>query len=170
MRIFTVSTWSIIVISAILAIHLLGLWSLALFAVLHPTWTRKLDAWALIRLGAALTRDRDIDLPLLANVDEQEANILDQLDGWVGEHAVEESSNQQAAQGLSAAGPKADFARRHQGPPRHIVIGGSQLLHPDTMYAMFRSETVTHGLEKGFSFPSFKKGYQKLFSRDQTTS
>jgi hypothetical protein len=65
-RIFKIDTWAIIVISVVTALHILGLWALAVYAGIHHTWTNTLDAFAVLRLGGSLTDEKD--MPRLGRV------------------------------------------------------------------------------------------------------
>ncbi|KAL9107780.1 MAG: hypothetical protein Q9227_007402 [Pyrenula ochraceoflavens] len=177
---FTVSNWAIVAISTILAIHLLGLWGLALFAFTHPTWTHKLDGWALIRMGAALAKDRDIDLPLLANINAEEADVLDCTDGWVGEAADYSQSQNNDPLGVKTAytgreqePPAAAATGEEEEAPRIIVFGGPRPLRSGAKYAVYRAGSVIQKLEergRGRGYGGFlgrwRWGYQKLFSRE----
>lgn len=76
-----ISRAGIIVISMLLAIFLLSLYAMALYSTWTPRWTTQLDAFAMMRLGAAVA-DR---VPLLLSRKRDEVAALDQLPGCVGD-------------------------------------------------------------------------------------
>ncbi|KAJ7720621.1 hypothetical protein B0H16DRAFT_1335984 [Mycena metata] len=102
MQIPVISLTGIIVVSAVLGLFLLVLLSVALYAWRTPTWTTTLDAFAMLRIGAA------VGAPLRPARDSDEAEnerwllfprngaagvaALDQLPGWVGDALHAEGS------------------------------------------------------------------------------
>ncbi|KAL9621641.1 MAG: hypothetical protein Q9160_003893 [Pyrenula sp. 1 TL-2023] len=152
MRKPSVTNTSIILISVILALHLIGLWLLAIFAMVVPTWTRSLDSWALIRMGAAISEEVHADLPLLGNIRADEAKILDHMEGWVGESSTEEDHRQETRpygthiRSIDEDGSGLPPSKISAGPIPRITIGGSRKLRRGTSYALFRSEISEHGL------------------------
>lgn len=145
-------------ISAVLALHLTGLWLLAIFAITVPTWTMSLDSWALIRMGAAISKDEHAELPLLANIPADEAEVLDHTDGWVGEAEAEKKmrndSSSRSRLGEDHTSPSSATSSPDAFP--RIVIGGSKPLRRGTAYAMFRSEIVEYGLSVSLAKGSWK--------------
>ncbi|TVY18487.1 hypothetical protein LARI1_G005501 [Lachnellula arida] len=81
----TISLAGIILISILLGIDLLALLAMAIYASFSPTWTKQLDAFALLRIGAALG-DR---VPLLVGLRTHKIKALDELPGWIGDAADE---------------------------------------------------------------------------------
>lgn len=77
----------LIIITILIILQLSGLLFLALYSNAHPTWTRWLDSFALLRLGAA----RKDDLPLISAMDAKELAVLDEKAGWISE--ANEDSN-----------------------------------------------------------------------------
>ncbi|KAL2045792.1 hypothetical protein ABVK25_012054 [Lepraria finkii] len=72
---------ALIVISALLAIQILCLAGLALYASWYHTWTNSFDAFALLRMGASLGQE---ELPLISNVKASTMFSLDEREGWIG--------------------------------------------------------------------------------------
>lgn len=162
MRKPSVTNTSIILISVILALHLIGLWVLAIFAMSVPTWTRSLDSWALIRMGAAISEEAHADLPLLSNIRADEAEILDHMEGWVGESSTDENRRQEPTsdgtrmRSVDENGSDLPISKVSTGSLPRITIGGSRRLRRDTSYALFRSEIIEHGLSAGLLKGSWK--------------
>lgn len=77
----SISLASIIVISVLIAIDLLGLLATALYASWFPRWTGSLDAFSLLRLGSSISEH----ITLKISSDDDAIDILDQLPGWVGD-------------------------------------------------------------------------------------
>lgn len=50
----TVERWTVVFLSVIIALHLVGLTSLAVYTAYHPTWTETFDSMAVLRLGVWL--------------------------------------------------------------------------------------------------------------------
>ena len=76
---------SLIVISILLTAQLIGLALLSTYAVRHPTWTESLDAFALLRIGAAMAED----VPLISAMQAKDVSMLDERDGWIGDEGCE---------------------------------------------------------------------------------
>ena len=81
----TISLAGIILISTLLGIDLLALFAMAIYASFSPKWTKQLDAFTLLRMGAALG-DR---VPLLVGLRTNKIKTLDELPGWIGDAAEE---------------------------------------------------------------------------------
>jgi len=79
---------SIIALTIAIAVFLLSLLLLAVYASFSKTWTYSLDAYALLRIGAELGRDA---LPFLIVKDAHLIAELDDLPGWVGDVTVDDS-------------------------------------------------------------------------------
>lgn len=71
----------LVIISVLIILQLTGLFSLALYASRHATWTELLDSFALLRLGAAMADE----LPLISALEAKELAVLDEKEGWVGD-------------------------------------------------------------------------------------
>ncbi|KAI0451725.1 hypothetical protein F5B21DRAFT_485885 [Xylaria acuta] len=83
-----ISRAGIVLISTLLGLYLLGVLSMALYAAGVPRWTNTLDAFAMIRVGAAMG-DR---VPLLACEDVDRVNALDEMPGGIGDATGGEGS------------------------------------------------------------------------------
>lgn len=75
-----ISLGGIIVVSILLGLYLVPLLALALYASFFPRWTEHLDAFAMLRLGAAIGPDT---LPLLIGKDSDKIKVLDELPGSI---------------------------------------------------------------------------------------
>jgi hypothetical protein len=64
----------LIIISVLIILQLAGLFSLALYASAHATWTESLDSFVLLRLSAAMTNE----LPLISALKAKELTVLDE--------------------------------------------------------------------------------------------
>ena len=69
------------VISILLAVFLLSLFAMALYSTWQVRWTRQLDAFAMMRVGAAV-KDQ---VPLLVGRRLDKMTVLDRMPGWVGD-------------------------------------------------------------------------------------
>ncbi|KAI8627181.1 hypothetical protein F5Y19DRAFT_443539 [Xylariaceae sp. FL1651] len=76
-----ISRAAIILISTLLGLHLLGVLSMALYAAWVPRWTNTLNAFAMMRVGAAMA-DR---VPLLVCKDVDQVKALDDMPGGFGD-------------------------------------------------------------------------------------
>ncbi|KAK1147074.1 hypothetical protein N8T08_001813 [Aspergillus melleus] len=77
----TMSKATMVVISILLAVYLLCLLAVSAWASIRIGWTVSLDAYAMLKIGAALGTDS-----LHSNaIREGKENVLDKLPGWVGE-------------------------------------------------------------------------------------
>lgn len=72
----------IVALTIAIAVFLLSLLMLAVYASFSKTWTYSLDAHALLRIGAELGREA---LPFLVIRDAHHIGELDELPGWVGD-------------------------------------------------------------------------------------
>ena len=82
-----ISRAGMVLISALMAIFLLSLFALALYASLTPRWTHELDSFAMIRIGAAVA-DK---VPLMVGRRVDCIRALDEMPGWIGD--AEEQSD-----------------------------------------------------------------------------
>ena len=69
------------VISTLLGIYLLGLFAVAFYSALTPSWTTQLDAFAMMRIGAAISEE----VPLKVVDDTKNVHILDRTPGYFGD-------------------------------------------------------------------------------------
>lgn len=77
-----ISSAGIVVISSLWAIYLACLLSLAVYSVRTPRWTNQLDAFAMIRVGAATTDER---ICWKVGFETQTIDALDDLPGFIGD-------------------------------------------------------------------------------------
>lgn len=76
-----ISRAGVIVVSILLALDLLALFALALYASLSPRWTGLLDAFAMIRLGLSLGER----VPLMVVEDSEDVTVMDRIPGFLGD-------------------------------------------------------------------------------------
>lgn len=77
----SISLAGLIVISVLLAVYLVALCAVAVYASRYPRWTSHLDSFAMMRIGAAVG-DR---VPLLVGEHVDKIAVLDEIPGWVGD-------------------------------------------------------------------------------------
>jgi hypothetical protein len=77
-----ISLAGLIFVSALLGAHLLGLLLLAMYATFSSRWADKLDAFAMMRIGAAMAQTKP--LPLAVGREMDKIEILDEYPGRVG--------------------------------------------------------------------------------------
>ena len=106
-----VSLPAIIVISILIALQLIGLTWLAFISSRRSTWTPSLNAFALLRMGAALHKD----LPLISATQATELAVLDDIPGWIGSDSRGEGAGK-------------------------LVIGGPEEIVPRRKYRMVENE------------------------------
>lgn len=80
-RVPVISTTGIATVSALLGLFLLSLFVMAIYSVRISRWTKSLDAFAMMRIGASLSPD--LKMHLVPTVSEMEQ--LDDKPGWVGD-------------------------------------------------------------------------------------
>ena len=107
----TISPPAIVTISVLLSLQVAGLAWIAILGLKRPTWTRSLDAFALLRMGAALHKE----MPLISSMKAGELELLDEKPGWIG-----------------GDGP---LVRA-----QNLVIGGPDEVVPDRRYRMVENE------------------------------
>ena len=76
-----ISLPGIALISLLLGVYLTSLLSMAIYSKLDPKWTGQLDAFAMMRLGAAIADD----LPLSVAFSPERIKVLDETPGWIGD-------------------------------------------------------------------------------------
>lgn len=81
----TMSLAGMIVISALLGIYLSFLLAMAFYSCKTGLWTSQFDAFAMLRLGSALSEN----VPLLLSRDNNKISVLDELPGWVGDGSLD---------------------------------------------------------------------------------
>ncbi|KAK5700653.1 hypothetical protein LTR97_005170 [Elasticomyces elasticus] len=77
----SISPAGMYIISILLAIFLLSLLAMALYSTWQVRWTRQLDAFAMMRVGAAV-KDQ---VPMLVGGNAGKISSLDRMPGWVGD-------------------------------------------------------------------------------------
>jgi hypothetical protein len=103
----TVSPTGIVVASVLLALHLAGLLALAVYTARARSWTRDLDAFAMLRIGAAYTEH----LPLMLEGRSYEAmKTLDALPGNIGDERPDGESGRLA---MGVPGPLGGGERKY---------------------------------------------------------
>ncbi|KAJ5671878.1 hypothetical protein N7507_001005 [Penicillium longicatenatum] len=80
-KIPVISTAGVILISTLLGIDVFIILALATYAWWSPRWTRYMDSWAMMRIGASLTQDAS----LLVSREEDKVKALDGIPGWIGD-------------------------------------------------------------------------------------
>ncbi|RMY41428.1 hypothetical protein D0866_00593 [Hortaea werneckii] len=83
-----ISRTGMVLISILLGLDLTCLLGLAIYSSLTPTWTHQFDAFAMMRLGAAMHED----VPLHVSHSHSQVKVLDTMSGFVGD-GPEETSN-----------------------------------------------------------------------------
>ncbi|GLA41284.1 hypothetical protein AnigIFM63309_009372 [Aspergillus niger] len=79
--------WSlagIIVISTLIGLQILGLCLIVFYCRSVPTWTDSLDAFAMLRMGAELQREKHVRFAGIRDTDKQDMEDLGRIDGLVG--------------------------------------------------------------------------------------
>ncbi|KAE8140900.1 hypothetical protein BDV38DRAFT_279876 [Aspergillus pseudotamarii] len=75
-----ISRGGIIVVSILLGLFLICLLVLALYSAWIPRWTKTLESFAMLRIGASISEKT----PLLASQDVEGIKSLDETPGWIG--------------------------------------------------------------------------------------
>jgi hypothetical protein len=78
-----ISRGGIIAVSTIMGLFFAILFAMVFYSLWMPRWTRRLDAFAMLRMGAAM-HDK---LPLLVALNMDKVKALDEMPGWVGDAA-----------------------------------------------------------------------------------
>ncbi|KAH8432954.1 uncharacterized protein LDX57_010588 [Aspergillus melleus] len=91
----SISQTGMIVISVLMAIYLGALLATTLYATSGRRWTDKLDAFAMMRLGASISEQ----VPLWIAEEVDEIKTLDETPGWIGDSATEDKTVGQIALG-----------------------------------------------------------------------
>ena len=77
-----------VVISILLAVHLLGLLALAQYASIQPSWT----SFAILRLGGAIGRE----LPAVSAAEASDLPLLDEKAGGIGDAGFKGDEEEEA--------------------------------------------------------------------------
>lgn len=111
----TITLAGIVVVSLLLAMQIIGLTLLAIYASRSATWTESLDSWAMLRLGAEIGRE---EMPAVSALEAREAEVLDEQKGWVGDMGFE--------------------VREGKVDVRELGLGGKGRVREGVMYRMVR--------------------------------
>ena len=102
-----ISRTGILFISILLGVFLASLLGLAIYSAVLPRWTDRLDAFAMLRIGASIS-DK-IQFRIIPNA--QRVHVLDELPGWIGDAAsVEDAQGELALGGPGRLDRKRKFA------------------------------------------------------------
>ena len=80
-----ISVPAMVSLSALILVQLAGLFALAFYAY-KPSWTKSLDSFAILRLGASMADD----VPLISSIESKEVQELTRREGWIGAVVEEE--------------------------------------------------------------------------------
>lgn len=129
-----ISLGGIIVGSILLGLYLFPLVALAVYASLFPRWTKQLDAFAMMRLGAAVGDDK---LPLLVGKNSDEIKVLDELPGVIRD--------------VAAPPAEAEFEEVEEGIDIYIGrlgLGAGVPLNPERRYRCYPGDHEPLTLEE----------------------
>ena len=101
----SISKGGIIAVSVVMGLFFFFLLSLAVYSMC-PRWTNGLDAFTMVRIGAAIKDE----VPLLVGRNTNEIKELDNLPGWVGDAADDQQNIGQLGLGAPA---RIDSAKRY---------------------------------------------------------
>jgi len=82
-----ISVAGVVIISILLFLYLLALLAMSVYASIHTRWTSRLDAFTMLRLGAAIGHDK---VPLKAGQQTDMIEVLDEIPGRVEDAAGEQ--------------------------------------------------------------------------------
>jgi len=105
------------VVSILLAVQIIGLTLMAVYASRKVTWTAALDSWAMLRLGAEIGTG---NLPAVSAFEAKRAGVLDAQKGWVGELVVE--------------------GREGEVTLRELGLGGEERVRGGVLYRIVKGE------------------------------
>lgn len=77
----TIKPGGVIVVSVLLGLFIVTLFAMTWYASHVPTWTTTFNAFAMMRIGAAIAEH----VPLLIGKKEGKISVLDQTPGWIGD-------------------------------------------------------------------------------------
>lgn len=100
----SISTAGVIILSTLIGVFLALLWATTIYAIFLPRWTEKLDAFALMRLGASIPEK----VPFRMAGNHDEIPILDTTPGWVGDRTGDDIYGH-----VALGGPTKLFANRY---------------------------------------------------------
>lgn len=131
----------IMLVSTLLGLHLFSLLVLSLYCAWTPRWTKQLDAFAMMRLGASLADD----IPFLMARDAEKIRVLDDLPGWIGDDI------------------KREPGKKEKGVVGKLVLGGETHLTGRRRYAAYGPEKrkEARGRDK-INQPRFSQTYTSI--------
>ena len=121
-----ISKTGMVLISILLGMDLTCLLGLAIYSSLTPTWTNQFDAFAMMRLGAAMHEE----LPLHVSYSHSQVKVLDTTSGFVGD-GPEETTN---------------------GSIRQLTLGATTPVERQKKYRCYKALSLEQRLEEGFSW------------------
>jgi hypothetical protein len=80
-----ISQVGMIVVSVLLGVHVLSLLALSVYAAWTPRWTKRLDSFAIMRIGASIAKH----VPLWMVHRTRMVKELDEVPGWIGDQMPE---------------------------------------------------------------------------------
>ncbi|KAL3487213.1 hypothetical protein BJX62DRAFT_246176 [Aspergillus germanicus] len=80
-----ISQTGMIVVSTLLGVHVLSLFALGVYAAWTPRWTKRLDSFAIMRIGASIAKH----VPLWMVYKTRMVKELDEVPGWIGDQMPE---------------------------------------------------------------------------------
>ncbi|PIG81868.1 hypothetical protein AARAC_003675 [Aspergillus arachidicola] len=128
-----ISRGGIIFVSILLGLYLICLLALALYSAWIPRWTKTLDSFAMLRIGASISERT----PLLATQHVEGIKSLDETPGWMGNASEGEvgvfclGGERPLAKTRVYAGYNTDYVAQTTGtskPPGPIKRGGYSLV------------------------------------------
>ncbi|KAI7214520.1 hypothetical protein KC333_g5974 [Hortaea werneckii] len=120
-----ISQTGMVLISILLGLDLTCLLGLAIYSSLTPTWTNQFDAFAMMRLGAAMHEK----MPLDVSYSHSQVKVLDTTSGFVGD-GPEETTN---------------------GSIRQLTLGATTPVERQKEYRCYKALSLEQRLEQGFS-------------------
>jgi len=121
-----VSKTGMVLISVLLGLDLTCLLGLAIYSSLTPTWTTQFDAFAMMRLGAAMHEK----MPLDVSYSHSQVEVLDTTSGFVGD-GPEETTN---------------------GSIRQLSLGAGAPVQRQKKYRCYKALSLEQRLGQGFSW------------------
>lgn len=110
-----ISRQGIIILSVLLGLYLSALFGTTIYATSVPRWTEKLDAFAMMRLGASIPNK--VPLRIVDSADQEPA--LDETPGWVGDAKGDKEFGCIGLGGASRLGGARQFESYQDSPPVH---------------------------------------------------
>ncbi|KAI7328117.1 hypothetical protein KC315_g6799 [Hortaea werneckii] len=125
-----ISKTGMVLISILLGLDLTCLLGLAIYSSLTPTWTNQFDAFAMMRLGAAMHEK----MPLDVSYSHSQVKVLDATSGFVGD------------------GPEEITNETTNGSIRQLTLGATTPVKRQKKYRCYKALSLEQRLEQGFSW------------------